>query len=118
MVHLCSTSRGLARSTYFRLPSYAYTLALVYSFTPKTQRWATRNPTSAHQGSRIATFPDLIVTLDAGSSLPLTSAEIKRGDGVLVVAVPRELVPIGAGARDPEAPRQVEEAIGKKRVGL
>lgn len=66
------------------------------------------------EGVRIATFPDLIVTLDTKTSLPLTSAEVKVGDEVLVVAIPREFVPLGAGVRDPEILKQVSEVVGKK----
>lgn len=66
------------------------------------------------EGSRLATFPDLIVTLSASTSLPLTSAEIKVGDEVIVVVTPKELIPLGAGVKDPEILKQVEDVVGKK----
>jgi DUF917 family protein len=65
---------------------------------------------------RLATFPDLIVTLDLKTSLPLPSAEVKAGDEVLITVIPKELVPLGAGVKDPEILRQVENVIGK-RIG-
>lgn len=66
------------------------------------------------RGMRLATFPDLIVTLDLKTSLPLTSAEIKPGDEVLVIAVPKEFIPLGAGVKDPEILKQIEDVVGKK----
>jgi len=68
------------------------------------------------EGVRLATFPDLIVTLDLKTSLPLPSAEIKIGDEVLITVIPKELVPLGAGVKDPDILRQVENVIGK-RIG-
>ncbi len=65
-------------------------------------------------GARLATFPDLINTVSLETSLPLTSAEVRRGDAVLLVVVPKELVSLGAGVRDPELLRQVETATGKR----
>jgi len=66
------------------------------------------------EGVRLATFPDLIVTLDLKKSLPLSSAEVKVGDEVLIVVIPKEFVPLGAGVKDPEILKQVETVIGKK----
>ncbi|MCX8184558.1 MAG: DUF917 family protein [Sulfolobales archaeon] len=65
-------------------------------------------------GARLATFPDLIVTLNTETSLPLTSAEIKIGDKVVLMMVPKDLVPLGAGVKDPEIIKQVEVVVGKK----
>jgi len=65
-------------------------------------------------GMRLATFPDLIVTLSIKTSLPLTSAEIREGDETLVIAIPKGFVPLGAGVKDPELLKQVESVIGKK----
>ncbi|MEM0015125.1 MAG: DUF917 family protein [Zestosphaera sp.] len=65
-------------------------------------------------GVRLATFPDLIVTLDLKTSLPLPSAEVKTGDEVLIVTVPKEFVPLGAGVKDPEILKQVEAVVGKR----
>ncbi|MEM0239716.1 MAG: DUF917 family protein [Ignisphaera sp.] len=65
-------------------------------------------------GVRLATFPDLIVTLSMKTSLPITSAEIKEGDDVLIVVIPKNLIPLGAGVKDPEILKQVESILGKK----
>lgn len=63
---------------------------------------------------RIATFPDLIVTLDSDSSLPISSAEIKKNDRVMVLSIPRENIILGTGVKDPEILSQVENVINKK----
>lgn len=63
---------------------------------------------------RLATFPDLIATMSTRTSLPLTSAEVRPGDEVLIVVVPRDHVPLGAGVKDPEVLRQAGSVVGKK----
>ena len=65
------------------------------------------------EGERIATFPDLIMTFDARTSMPLISAQVKEGDEILVISVPSRNLILGAGMRDAEILRQVERAIGK-----
>jgi DUF917 family protein len=64
-------------------------------------------------GVRYATFPDLIVTIDVKARMPKTSAELVRGDEVLIVVVPKERIPLGAGVKDPEILAQVGSVIGK-----
>ncbi|MEM0050504.1 MAG: DUF917 family protein [Desulfurococcus sp.] len=66
------------------------------------------------KGIRYASFPDLIVTMDIKTSLPKTSAEIARGDNVLIVTIPKEFIPLGSGVKDPDILAQVERVIGKK----
>lgn len=68
------------------------------------------------QGERLATFPDLLVTFDLSSGLPLSSAEIAVGREVAVVWVPRQRLILGAGMRDPDLMRPLEQAIGKEIV--
>ena len=64
-------------------------------------------------GKRIATFPDLIMTFDAQTSRPLTSAELKEGHEVSVIVVPAQKLILGAGVKDPGLLRIVEKTIGK-----
>ncbi len=66
------------------------------------------------EGYRIATFPDLIMTFDARSAEPLISAEIEEEKEVFVIAVPSEKLILGAGVRDMDLLRRVEETIGKE----
>jgi len=63
---------------------------------------------------RIATFPDLIMTFDARNTKPLISAEIEEGKEVFVIAVPSEKLILGAGVRDMDLLRCVEETMGKE----
>jgi len=65
-------------------------------------------------GKRLGAFPDLIVTIDVDSGKPLTSAEIIEGCKVLIVVIPKEYIPLGAGVKDPDILAQVEKVIGKK----
>jgi len=65
---------------------------------------------------REATFPDLITLLSLESGLPISSAEIRRGDRVAVLVVPRDHLILGEGVRLPEALREAEEAIGKALI--
>jgi hypothetical protein len=63
---------------------------------------------------RIATFPDLIVTFDCETALPLISAQIKENCEVFVITVPSEKLILGAGVCDPALLKTVESAIGKE----
>ena len=63
---------------------------------------------------RIATFPDLIMTFNFETALPLISAQIKENCEVFVVTVPSEKLILGAGMRDPALLKAVESAIGKE----
>lgn len=66
---------------------------------------------------RLGTFPDLIVTINVKNSLPLSSAEIRKGQEVAILVVPKEKLLLGAGVKDPDVLKQVEMTIGKKMVG-
>lgn len=65
-------------------------------------------------GTRLATFPDLIATMNVQSGMPLSSAEIEVGHEVAVVVVPQDQLILGAGARDRSLYVAVEKATGKK----
>jgi DUF917 family protein len=72
--------------------------------------------TFATDDTRIATFPDLIMTFDSRTLMPLISAQIEGGMEVIVIAVPAQQLILGAGMRDDELMKQVEKAIGKEIV--
>ncbi len=63
---------------------------------------------------RLATFPDLMATFDLSTGLAVSSATIKAGQSVAVVTVPRQKLILGAGVKDPELLKPVEETIGKE----
>jgi len=69
--------------------------------------------TLEHKGRRLATFPDLIMTLDASDGWPVPSAEIEEGQNVAVLIAPRDRLILGAGMRDPSLFASVEKALGK-----
>lgn len=65
------------------------------------------------RGERIATFPDLIMTFDAETGLPLESARIARGRKVAVIAVPRQNLILGSTMRNRKLLQPIEEIVGK-----
>jgi hypothetical protein len=64
-------------------------------------------------GRRRATFPDLVATLDAGDGRPRATAELRDGDTVVLLVVPRGRIPLGAGVRRRDALRPIEAAVGR-----
>ncbi len=71
--------------------------------------------TLERDGRRLATFPDLIATLD-DRGLPLATSAIRKGQRVAVVAAPKEALRLGAGMRDPELFRVAEQVTGKSLI--
>ncbi|MBO8140645.1 MAG: DUF917 family protein [Firmicutes bacterium] len=67
-------------------------------------------------GQRLGTFPDLLATIAADSGLPVSGADIREGMDVVIVYIPAGSLPLGAGMRDPELFRAVEEVIGQEVV--
>jgi hypothetical protein len=64
-------------------------------------------------GERLATFPDLIVTLSEDDGMPTSAALTKPGDRIAVVVVDRTKIPLGAGVFDPNAYPGVERLLEK-----
>ncbi len=67
------------------------------------------------EGVRLATFPDLISTLD-GKGMPLCSADIKEGHKVYITKAPKERLILGSGLKDIEGYRQIEGIIGREMI--
>jgi hypothetical protein len=63
---------------------------------------------------RLATFPDLIATLDAETGDPVVTAALADGHELVVVAVPKARLILGAGVRRPESLAPAEAAVGKE----
>jgi len=61
---------------------------------------------------RLATFPDLIVALDAHTGLPLATAEVHNGCEVILVFAPRGRLMLADGVRRVENLRVIEDALG------
>jgi DUF917 family protein len=67
-------------------------------------------------GHRLATFPALISTMSLDSGLPITSAELQRGQSVALLCVPREKLLLGAGMRDDQLFSLIEQVLGKEII--
>jgi DUF917 family protein len=63
-------------------------------------------------GERIASFPDMIGTLDPASGEAVAISELAPGSSVAVVVADRSGLPVGKGALDPAVFPEVEEATG------
>ncbi|MDA8216318.1 MAG: DUF917 family protein, partial [Dehalococcoidales bacterium] len=70
----------------------------------------------AQPATRVGTFPDLMATFDLATGLPVSSAQVVVGEQIAVVRAPRERLILGAGMRDPDLARAIEEATGKAVV--
>lgn len=62
-------------------------------------------------GARLATFPDVITTLDP-SGEPLSVGQLRPGMAVLVLHVPKTVIPLSASVLDPSVYPPVEAAMG------
>ncbi|MCC9296293.1 DUF917 family protein [Clostridium sp. WLY-B-L2] len=65
-------------------------------------------------GERLASFPDLIMTFDSNTGLPVTSAEIKKDQNVKILKTSRENLRLGSGMRDVNLITQAGEIVNKK----
>jgi len=63
-------------------------------------------------GQRVATFPDMIGTLDPRTGEPVAISELPRGSQVAVIIAHRSKFPLGKGALDPAVFPEVEKAMG------
>ena len=62
-------------------------------------------------GTRIATFPDVITTLDAAGT-PLSVGQVREGMYVFVLHVPKTIIPLSSSVLDPAVYPSVEAAMG------
>lgn len=63
-------------------------------------------------GKRVATFPDMVGTLDPQTGEVLSISESKPGSRVAVIIAHRSRFPVGKGALDPNVFPEVEKAMG------
>jgi DUF917 family protein len=64
-------------------------------------------------GERIATFPDVLSTLSSATGRIVSIADIREGDDVAVLHVPKANVPLGDGVKEPSVYPEVEAMLGK-----
>ena len=62
-------------------------------------------------GERLATYPDVITTLDAGG-VPISSGRIREGMELLVLRVSKGRLPLSSSVHDPSVYPVVEAALG------
>jgi DUF917 family protein len=62
--------------------------------------------------TRLSTFPDLICTLSLETGLPVSVAQMQEGQQIAVLVNDKADLPVGTGARQPEAYYEVEAALG------
>jgi DUF917 family protein len=67
-------------------------------------------------GERVATYPDLIVTLAESDGMPTPAAHREPGERIVVLSVPREQIPLGAGVREAAVYRDPERLLGIELV--
>lgn len=72
--------------------------------------------TLEHKGERLGTFPDLIMSLNGEDGMPVTTAEVTKGQDVIFILVPAEKLILGEGMRCTELLAAIEPVIGKKIV--
>ncbi|HWL30768.1 MAG TPA: DUF917 family protein [Xanthobacteraceae bacterium] len=62
-------------------------------------------------GKRIASYPDVITTLDT-NGVPMSVGEISEGMELLVLRVPKSVIPLSSSVTDPAVYPSVEKALG------
>jgi hypothetical protein len=67
-------------------------------------------------GERVATYPDLIVTLAESDGMPTPAAHREPGERIVVLAVPRDRIPLGAGVWEAAVYRDPERLLGIELV--
>ena len=61
--------------------------------------------------NRLATFPDVITTLDASGN-PISAGQVREGMFVFVLHVSKKLIPLSSSVTDPAVYPSVEKAMG------
>ena len=69
--------------------------------------------TAESSGQRIGTFPDVLATLSVETGRIISIAQLREGDDVAVLHVPKANVPLGDGVREPSVYPEVEAMLGK-----
>ena len=72
--------------------------------------------TAEADGKRIATFPDLIMTFDKNTGFPVTSAEIKNGQEIIIIKADRSNLKLGSGMKDKKLFEDVEKILDKEII--
>lgn len=65
------------------------------------------------KGERLYTFPDLIMSFDKESGIPVTTAEIDKGRNIVVIGTKKDNIKLGAGMYDSKLLKEIEPVINK-----
>ncbi|MGI8715613.1 MAG: DUF917 domain-containing protein [Solirubrobacteraceae bacterium] len=69
--------------------------------------------TAESAGERLGTFPDVLTTLSTQTGRIISIANLREGDEVAVLHVPKANVPLGDGVLEPSVYPEVEAMLGK-----
>lgn len=72
--------------------------------------------TAEIQGERKGTFPDLIMTFNAETGMPIVSAEMKKGLNVAVISIPKENLILSSTMYNEKLLKGIEPIIEKKII--
>ena len=72
--------------------------------------------TADKNGERISTFPNLIMTIDAQTGVPVTTAMLKKGMEVYVITTDKKNLCLSPTMFDPELLKTVEDIVKKDIV--
>ena len=72
--------------------------------------------TAEKDGKRLATFPDLIMTINAQTGEPVTTAMMEEGLDVYVIGTDKKNLKLSATMFDPELLQETEKVVGKEMV--
>lgn len=63
-------------------------------------------------GERASTFPDLLMSFDQTTGLPITTAELKAEQEIFVLQVPYQKLALGAGMYEASGYERIEQTLG------
>lgn len=62
-------------------------------------------------GERLATFPDLIMTLDAKTAEPIVTGAVEKGQKLAVIKVPKNNLKLSSTMKNPDLLRSIEKIL-------
>ncbi len=72
--------------------------------------------TLENKDKRLYTFPDLIMSFDEESGKPITTADIKKGMNIVIIATKKNNIKLGAGMHDLNLLKEIEPIVNKEIV--
>lgn len=64
-------------------------------------------------GNRLYTFPDLIMSFDKETGMPLSTAEMSKGKSIIIIATKKDNIKLGAGMHDISLLKEIEPIVNK-----